>query len=459
MLNSYLGLAFAFIIPTVLGFLILRLLEFIAKTPLSNRLPNLVACGVGTVIGWVFITFCMRVQHALGLPSSLIHTFALPLTLCISLLTIVRNQVNIPDSNRAAGTSRSMIVGIFMITLLGLPLVLEAGLQPLPGWDAWEFWATRAKVWFFTGDLADNRLQRNEEYPPAVSLMMLWVARAVGEWRDNLFSYISLLHLFSASLVMYWALQTRTSGHVALIGVGLALGAPLIAVHAITGGYADLPLACTLAIAASLLMCLPRGAALSHYMVSVGLALCLPFYKIPGVFWLAFFLLGALTHFYCSHTSEKATRIKHLSRTLVQIMVALATLALVFLRFTNENLKIGNYVIRFTLNDGTLFVINELFVSGSFLLLWLTFGFYFVSKTQKPPADVIAPIQALKTIVVLGVAFVLSAVFLGNTLEWWADGSTLNRALIHIAPTAILLVVFLAYSTAYSARQPIPRVQ
>jgi hypothetical protein len=446
MLKPFIGLGLAFVIPTALGFLILRVLETIAKTPLANRLPNLVGCAAGTVIGWVFITFCMRMQHALALPASRLYTLAIPLALSLSLLAIVGRRAYLPSANTVTSRSAADVTVLAMIALLVVPLIFEVGLQPLPGWDAWDFWAARAKIWFYTDDLADNRLQRNENYPPAVSLMMLWVARAAGAWRDDLFAYVSIIHLVSASLVMYWALKSRSSDRVGLVGVALALGAPLIAVHAVTGGYADLPLAGTLVIAASLLMCLPRNATLSQYAIPVALALCLPFYKIPGLFWFAIFLGGAGTHFAYNHASSSHPRLKYARRAVWLLAIALATLLALALRSPGEGLKIGNYTIKFNLNDGAFFVFNELFVAGSFLLLWIGLGGYFALKHSSSTSNLQVQIRALTTIVALGLVFVLAAVFLSNNLEWWADGSTLNRALIHIAPTAVLLVVIQAYS-------------
>jgi hypothetical protein len=446
MLNALIGLVLAFMVPTVMGFLILRLMEISSKTPLHYRLPNVIGCAVGTVIGWIFITFCMRVQHALGLPASAHYTFAIPLALSLALLALVGRRAYVTAPIRATAIAPSTMISVTVIALLGLPLVLEAGLQPLPGWDAWDFWAARAKVWFFTGDLADNRLLRNEDYPPAVSLMMLWVARAAGAWRDDLFSYISLLHLFSAGVVMYWALKSRSSNRVALVGVAFALGAPLIAVHAITGGYVDLPLACALVVAVSLLMCLPRRAALSQYAVPIALALCLPFYKIPGLFWFAIFLMGAVAHIAVGRAPIDELRKKYMPHAVTAIALAITIFLVATLRSPQEALRIGNYTIKFKLNDGASFVFTELFVTGSFLLLWIGIGRFFAIKHNSPTSELKSEIGALTTIVTLGFAFVVAAVFLSNSIEWWADGSTLNRALIHLAPTAILLVIIQAYS-------------
>jgi hypothetical protein len=445
MLNSYLGLAFAFLLPTALGLLVFRLLEVVSKTPTSNRLPNAVGCAVGTVIGWVLVTFCMRAQHAFGLSASNFYTLAIPAALCLALLAIVRQRALVTAPSGTYRATQSAKFGVVAIALLGLPLVLEADLQPLPGWDAWEFWAARAKVWFFTGDLADNRLQRNEEYPPAVSLMMLWVARAAGTWRDDLFSYISLIHLFAAGVVMFWALKTCLSQRAALLGVAFALGSPLVAVHAITGGYADLPLACALVVAVSLLISLPRAASPSKYLAPVGLAMCLPFYKIPGLFWLAIFLLGATAHFAYERVIGRNIVKKYGSRLVVLFACVLSIIATFALRTPDGALRVGNYTINFKLNDGVSFVFTELFIASSFLLLWVGLARCFVAKPKPLPTELASENWALTTIVALGLALAVAAVFLSNSIDWWADGSTFNRALVHLAPTAILLLITRGY--------------
>lgn len=447
MLNAFIGLSLAFIIPTLLGFLTLRLIENITKTPMSNRLPNWIGCAAGTVLGWVLITFSMRIQHALSLPASRLYTLAIPLALSVGLLAVLGRRAHLASVPWANSRSAFVLGGIVAIALLTLPLLLEVGLQPLPGWDAWEFWAARAKVWFFTGDLADNRLQRNEDYPPAVSLMMLWVARAAGAWRDDLFSYISVFHLLSAGLVMYWALARRASHRAALVGIALALAAPLIAVHAVTGGYADLPLACALVVATSLLINLHRPAPLSQYLMPLALALCLPFYKIPGFFWFAIFLVGAATFFASDRHANTASSSKWVRYAGLPVAIALAALVTFVLRSPAETLKIGNYSLKLSLNDGAFFIFNELFATGSFLLLWLGLTRYFAVIPRRGMSALSVEIRALNVIVVLGLAFVLAAVFLSNSLEWWADGSTLNRALIHIAPTGILLLIVQTYSS------------
>jgi hypothetical protein len=447
MLSAFIGLGLAFFIPVLLGFLTLRFFEVITKTPISHRLPNLVACAAGSILGWVLITFCLRFQHTLGLPASRLYTLAIPLALSVALLALLGRRAHVASVSRTHARSVFVSAGAVAITLLTLPLLLEVGLQPLPGWDAWEFWAARAKVWFFTGDLADNRLLRNEDYPPAVSLMMLWVARAAGAWRDDLFSYISVFHLLSAGVVMYWALARRASRWAALVGIALALGAPLIAVHAVTGGYADLPLACALVVATSLLINLHRPALQSQYLVPLALALCLPFYKIPGLFWLAIFLAGAATFFVADRHASTASGSKWVRYAGLLVALALAAVVMLVLRSPAETLKIGNYSLKLGLNDGAFFVFNELFVTGSFLLLWLGLTRYITTMPRRDTPPLSAEIRALNVIVALGLAFVLAAVFLSNNLEWWADGSTLNRALIHLAPTGILLLIVKAYST------------
>ncbi len=441
MLSLFFGLLLAYSIPTLLGFLTLRALEATAKVPTANRLPTLVVGAAGTIVGWVLVTLTMRAQHTFGLTPSRLFTLAIPLVIALALLAALRRQA---FAGNPFGPVRPLTVCV--LALLALPLLAELGLQPLPGWDAWEFWAARAKVWFFTGDLGDNRLQRNEDYPPAISLMMLWIARAANAWRDDLFGTISFLHLLSAATVIFWALRNRLGENYALVAVAFTLGAPLLAVHGVTGGYADLPLACALVSAAALLLCVrTESPSLSQYAVPALLGLCLPFYKIPGIFWMIIFFVGLATHLLSRRPTSSSQTFSRRSAVICVFLVSLIVVVLAFIA-PQGAVKIGNYTIKFAVNDGAAFIFNELFITASFMLLWLGVAILYSRTPSHALPNIKSARTALSIIVVLGLVFVLAAVFFSNSLEWWADGSTLNRALIHIAPTAILLAVVQAYS-------------
>ena len=448
--SSTLGLFFAFCVPSLLGFALLHALERLFPARARTILPFIPAVALGTLIGWLCVTFSMRVQHKLGFPATGLYTFAFPLVFASVLFLFSRRRSRVIPLKQLEGSMERINWLPFwvIVAMLALPLLFEVGLQPLPGWDAWEFWAARAKVWFFTGDLSDNRLQRNEEYPPAISLMMLWIARGADAWRDDLFGYVSLIHYLSAAAIMYWALATRFGIHSACVGVLFALGAPMLAVHSTVGGYADLPLACVLAAGSSLLLALNSTGKFADYALPIVLALCLPFYKIPGIFWMAILFIGIGIHdCFNAIVDRPKARVWRIA-----LVVGLALGAVAVLGFESSSsqpasvFQIGNYTLRFALNDGALFVFTELFIAGSFLVLWFAVAQTYFGQSGRRELESSAAILSLSVVVVLGLVFVLSAVFLTNTLDWWQDGSTLNRALIHVAPTAILLVVVYGFS-------------
>lgn len=428
--------------------------------PPSTRppLPTVPTVAVGTLVGWLLVTFWLRTQHRLGLPATGIYTFAFPLVFASALLLLSRSLARKPPPDTVTTSFKRIDwipFGVLLVTF-GLPLFVEVGLQPLPGWDAWEFWAARAKVWFFTSDLSDNRLQRNEDYPPAISLMMLWVARGAHAWRDDLFGYVSLIHYLCAAAIMYWALTTRFGLRPACVGVFFALGAPLLAVHSTVGGYADLTVAGVLVAGASSLLVLRSARKLTDYALPILLSFALPFYKIPGLFWMTILLIGLGVHYYSGALIERAKAQKWkiaLVTGLTLIVVGALALTLSSSQPT-AMYQIGNYTLTPSLNNGALFVLTELLITGSFLGLWVAVAHTYFGQIMRFEPESYGAILPLFVIVFLGLAFVLSAVFFSNTLDWWQDGSTLNRALIHVAPTAILLVMACGFSNNSRDDQP-----
>jgi hypothetical protein len=136
-------------------------------------------------------------------------------------------------------------------------------LRGLLGWDGFQIWATKAMVLVHKGALTPElwdggerygRIGRIAKYPQLVPMVEALLSRARGGFDFEAVKPIFLLFYTSLLISTYRAASRLVSPTVRLAAPALVALLPLVSTGAVTGGYADMPLAAYVAgVIASLL--------------------------------------------------------------------------------------------------------------------------------------------------------------------------------------------------------------
>ncbi len=259
----YLWLPAGLLLPTLSGWLLLRLLE--GNSPVLFRLERWVAGGVLGLTGTMFVTFLCTL---LGLPLTRLGFLFPQILLTAVLLGLFlwrRPSHPTPSPLHPTPSSSFPLWALLLTGLLGLwtlaKLVVGALLlTATPPYfdDVFKNWNLRGKVFFLTEKLtlsfdpASTAADGVSSYPPTVPMTKAWLAVLAGQWHEGLINSIHLLWYLAVLFLLYAALRRSVSLPWALLGAYLFASLPLPLLHGITA-YADIFLSVHLLLAVSFL--------------------------------------------------------------------------------------------------------------------------------------------------------------------------------------------------------------
>lgn len=159
---------------------------------------------------------------------------------------------------------------------------LEIIWRPLYPWDAFTCWALPGRHWIEQGTLVQDYCQ----HPQLVSLIQFWPALALGNWDESLVNLPWFCCALGLALAVYG--QSRALGASPLFALLLCymlLSLPLLDVHILLAGYADVWLGTcyTLATLAFIRWAWQRD--YRQAMLAMGLVLLLPLIKESSLLW------------------------------------------------------------------------------------------------------------------------------------------------------------------------------
>lgn len=303
------------------GWLVALLLPWLSGSLLVAavvpRAPWPLVLGHGYLAGQLAAILSLLAIDAVGLSMS----FAVPAVLLAILAAIGGlawwRQGGRPTPPRLDRSSLWHLLWFVPLALFvaerGGVMVQELALRPLFAWDAWMNWVPRAVVWFhyetLTPFVAPNEWllrssddlvytlgnRRASEYPPGVPLLLLWQMLGAGT-SDHTLLYLPWLLLPAAVAMALWG-HLRLGGtpaSLAALAVYALLSLPLLDIHAVLVGYADLWLAAAFGLGAMAISA-NSGVRHSRYLVLAGLAAaaCISF-KTPGLAFSAILITGVL---------------------------------------------------------------------------------------------------------------------------------------------------------------------
>lgn len=323
-------------------------------------------------------------------------------------------------------------------------LLLEVVWKPLYPWDAWIQWATKARVWYALGHIvpfgrteawfaANGAIwfDASPNYPATIPLWQVWSSVALGRWDDALMNLPWWLAAVAFAVAVFGALRTSGIGPpLSLIGVWLVSSLPLANVHVALAGYADLPMAAYFALAALAVWRWSRSRTPRAAALALLLALACTTIKTPGIVWALTLVPGVVLAALPRHGPRLV------AAGLVVSLVALAVLA-------QTSPVILGYRLDLDFAPAWEALVDSLFLLGNWHLLWYAViaGTIVAWRDLRTP-----PLVSLSAIVGAGVVFLLVAFSFTNARNWVTDQTTINRAVLHIAPLALVWTMLIVHA-------------
>jgi hypothetical protein len=408
--------------------------------------------GCGFFAGAFLLTVWMRVVSLAGLRFS-VASVGLPILIAtLALATFAWRRLRISDADgapspvpRLTRSARVLVyvLGAWLVFRFAL-LLLDVIWTPLYPWDAWIQWATKARVWYSLGHIvpfgrtdawfAGNGaiwFDASPNYPATVPLWQVWSSLALGRWDDALMNLPWWLTAVAFAFATHGALRAGGVGAVgSMIGAWLVSSLPLANVHVALAGYADLPMAAYFSVAALATWRWSRERATASAAVALLFAFACLTIKTPGVVWALTLVPGVVL-----------TLMPRQGPRVVAIGLLVALLALAVLAQTSP--VVLGYRLHLDFAPAWQALVDSLFLLGSWHLLWYAVIAAAIVARSEARSPALAPLSATvgSGLLFLGVAFAFT-----NARNWVTDQTTINRALLHLAPLALTWAILIVHA-------------
>lgn len=451
-------------LPTLIGWLVLRLLE--------HRHPVLTSGErwlLGFVCGTTFTMFTTFLFHTIGLLRFTVWGFLSVQLLLAAILTGVFFFLKLPTSHFQLPTSKtsswSPLTKILVVTLtLWTILKIAGGIVMLTGTpvyhdDVFNNWNLRGKIFFETNRLTltvplGNETFSNDgisSYPPTVPMVKTWLALLNGEWHEGLVNSIHILWYIATTALLFFVLRRLIGFLWALIGAYVLSSLPLYLIHGSTA-YADVFLSLHLLIPLLLLVVAASQQDSARRISSLRLSALftglLVFTKNEAILLYLPPLLLCVVILVLTDVYQKRLSRKQAMNVLLCYLGFLALILLPWLTFKYlHNLPFGNAkaVSGFNVGwqPGVLYALwVNTFFEGNWIFLWLVFiGLTLLKWRTVLRFPLLLP--TLFLYIVLGEQFVL---YLFTSLSEEALKQTgLARGLVHLAPLTVFVTTMLLH--------------
>ena len=449
---AYLTLAAGLILPWLLGLALL----FALGWPRAGAEPGgetAIRAGFGYCVGALLLTLWMRVLSLAGIAFGWL-SIGVPLALATGALfafAIRVGPIARPDPRAILDSLlrpplprwQQLVWGglLAWLVLRFLLLAADVAWQPLYPWDAWVQWATKARVWYETGRIAPfvradqwfnspvgTYFDAAPNYPATVPLWQVWSCIALGRWDDSAMNWPWLLLLIALASAAYGVLRGERVGPLAsLVGAYLVASLPLLDTHAALAGYADLPMATIYTLAALAFYRWAMRRDRTDGVLALGLALCCPLIKIPGLVWALTLVPGVV--------------VALMPRRGINVVgIAYAVLLFALLALARTNVAILGYRLHADFDPGWRSFWDAYLLSSSWNLLWYAAPVLVIVGARRLIRPPLAP---LTVVVGTGIGFLLFVTWFTNASAWMLELTTLNRATLHLAPLLVVLGMLL----------------
>jgi hypothetical protein len=255
---TYLWLPIGLLLPSLSGWLALRLLE--GKTPVLFRAERMIA---GLCVGILLTMFLTFVAHIVGIVSiSLIGMLSVQLVTAMLLGALYYRKKSSFGPSPTPSPSTLLPWQKIAAVAFGLWIAakLIAGFIFLIGPpyydDVMTNWNLRGKAFFVQQELVleiePGKAGGVASYPQAVPLTKTWLAQLNGDWHEGLVNSVHIVWYVCALALIFFALRRVLSLSWSLLGVYILSSIPLYSMHGMVA-YTDLYLSILLFLSLSFL--------------------------------------------------------------------------------------------------------------------------------------------------------------------------------------------------------------
>jgi hypothetical protein len=415
--------------------------------------------GCGFFAGAFMLTVWMRALSLAGIGFSLLSVGSpiLVVTAALAWLRWHRHRATdaagmtlstAPTQSTAATLSRSKRVLRYALAawlvLRFATLLLDVLWTPLYPWDAWIQWATKARVWYSLGHMvpfgrtdawfaANGALwfDASPNYPATVPLWQVWSSLALGRWDDALMNLPWWLTGVAFAVAIYGALRMHGLDSLgATIGAWLVSSLPLANVHIALAGYADLPMAAYYALAALATWHWSLRRSMPNAIIALAFAIACTTIKTPGIVWALTLLPGVAL----ALMPQRGSRV--VAAAMVVVLLALAVLA-------QTHPVVLGYRLHLDFAPAWQAIVDSLFLLGNWHLLWYA---VIAAAIVAWPILRTPGIASLSATMCSGLLFLVVAFAFTNARNWVNDQTTVNRAVLHLAPLALVWTIVVVHA-------------
>ena len=441
------GLITGLFLPWIMGIVWLR-----ARWMKASDITWPTLLGYGYLAGALATTLVMRLLDILG-----VHLSFVSIGLALLLLTVVGawaghgtplrwKDIGV-DWRSVTGwhkTAYASLLALILIRLCGLGL--EVVWRPLFPWDAWEYWVIRARVWYELGHLVpfvdgDTWMAgiRPEaytggapHYPPAVPLLQVWMSYSLGRWDDTLMNLPWLQCAIALGLAFYGqARRWHVPPLLAMMFTYFLLSLPMLNVHVALAGYADLFMGAVYGLAAMAFFHWTRTRDFWQGAMALLFGLGCILIKKPGILWASTFIPALLVMFMPRAGLAGAA------------ILAAAGAATLFLGETEVNMFGYSTHLRFAGEWEPLW--QNMMVMDNWHLLWYLTT---VALVLSLPRLFAPSFRSMTSLLLVDISFLAVVFFFTEAHTWSKDYSSINRALLHMAPMLLFYVMVLLLEAA-----------
>lgn len=373
-------------------------------------------------------------------------------TIIAATLDALRALIAPPHATRAVCIAWQVLLA--WIAIRYILLALEVIWQPLYPWDAWIQWATKARVWYEQGRIVPFArseawfaaggsvwFDASPEYPPTMPLLQVFTCIALGRWDDTLMNAPWWLLSLALTFAVYGALRSLAmSALPALVGAFLVASLPLANVHVALAGYADLPMAAYYSVAALAFLRWVNSRSLPDAALALVLAVACTQIKVPGAIWALTLLPGVVV-----------VLLPRQGLKVVAIGLAVALFALAVLAQTHP--VVLNYRLHLDFDPAWRAVGETQFLLSNWHLLWYVAIIAALLAWRQLVSPMLAPFTA---VIATGMLFLVVVFSFTNARQWVTEQTTINRAMLHIAPLVAVFAVlaFRAFAERWAGSHP-----
>ncbi|RFF27877.1 hypothetical protein DZK25_05720 [Wenzhouxiangella sp. 15181] len=344
-----------------------------------------------------------------------------------------------------------LILSLLAVRAIGV--LSEVLLRPLFPWDAWRGYAIEAKVWFsfpdrfdaFTGPffLADEIYWTGETtHPSGLGLIWLWFVQNIGDWNDSLMNAgWPIVWICTGLLLFGFSRLGKVRLTIALMTTYAFLSMPFVSTHAVLAGYADIWISVLFLVISGLIYLKYKWRQSASIFVPV-IAGCLGMLMLKehGILWVGVICLSMAI----SNIWLKIDRARVL---LIVGVISVIVLLVYYYALGPSGQWLGNegrlgiaggVALVFPPSYESLFsILKHLYIYSNWHLFWYFFTVLYI-------AGLAISIFSYPDVAYFRVTMILSlsgAVFAGICVftdfsQSVVDGTSVNRILLHITPTA-----------------------